>query len=121
MATGWVKSLQCKLRAFEDSVQNLKDVADTTKKRPRKSNPPLPNFPSSLRHLGGPSKAESSSNPSNQVRRSVFARPARTPEPFFPSLTELPEGHPSHNVVEIIFHTSWSPKIFSGQIDIERW
>ncbi|XP_043721274.1 uncharacterized protein LOC122668804 [Telopea speciosissima] len=138
MATGWVKSLQCKSRAFEDvyhpnpkklnhllassscrkSVQNLKDVVDTTKKKPRKSNPPSPNLPSSLRHSGAPSKAESGSNPSNRVRRSVSSRPARTPEPFFPSLTELPEGHPSRNVVEIIFHTSWSPKVFSGQIDM---
>ncbi|XP_042504334.1 uncharacterized protein LOC122081324 [Macadamia integrifolia] len=138
MATGWVKSLQCKSRAFEDvyhpnpkqlnhliassscrkSVQNLKDVVDTTKKKPRKLNPPSPPTPSSLRNSGELSKAEAGSNPSNRVRRSVSARTSRTPEPFFPTLTELPEGHPSRNVVEIIFHTSWSPKVFSGRIDM---
>ncbi|KAJ4951040.1 hypothetical protein NE237_027872 [Protea cynaroides] len=137
MATGWVKSLQCKSRAFEDvyhpnpkqlnhllassscrkSIQNLKDVVDTTKKKPRKSNPPSPT-PTFPRQSRGTGKAEAGSNPSNRVQRSVSTRPARTPKPFFPTLTELPEGHPSRNVVEIIFHTSWSPRVFSGRIDM---
>ncbi|KAJ4956048.1 hypothetical protein NE237_012831 [Protea cynaroides] len=129
MATGWVKSLQCKSRAFEDvyhpspkhlnhllatsscrkSIQNLKDVVDTTKKKPRKSKPPSPT---------PPTKSTVGSNPTNRVRRSVSARTPRTQESFFPTLTELPEGHPSRNVVEIIFHTSWSPKVFSGRIEM---
>ncbi|XP_042510782.1 uncharacterized protein LOC122086134 [Macadamia integrifolia] len=137
MATGWVKSLQCKSRAFEDvyhpnpkhlnhllassscrkSVQNIKDVVDTAKKKHRKSNPPSPT-PSS-RSSRQPSKAEAGLNPTNRVRRSVSSRTSRTPpESFFPTLTELPEGHPSRNVVEIIFHTSWSPKVFSGRIEM---
>lgn len=33
-------------------------------------------------------------------------------------MTELPEGHPSRNVVEIIFHTSWGPKSFTGRVDM---
>ncbi|XP_043715538.1 uncharacterized protein LOC122663932 [Telopea speciosissima] len=138
MATGWVKSLQCKSRAFEDvyhpnpkhlnhllvssscrkSVQNLKDVIDTSKKKPRKSNPPSPTPPRRSSKNSGQSKVEAGSNATNRVRRSVSARTARTPESFFPTLTELAEGHPSRNVVEIIFHTSWSPKVFLGRIEM---
>lgn len=34
-------------------------------------------------------------------------------------LTELPVGHPSRNVVEIIFHTSWSShKGFPGRVEM---
>ncbi|KAF8379255.1 hypothetical protein HHK36_028687 [Tetracentron sinense] len=135
MATGWVKSLQCKSRAFEDvhhpnpkhlllssscgkTVQSLKDVVETAKKKPRKSNPLLPRQPGSRhpRHT----KGEPGSNPTNRVRPSTSIRPARTrmPDPLFSTLTELPEGHPSRNVVEIIFHTSWSSKAFWGQIEM---
>lgn len=38
--------------------------------------------------------------------------------PVFPGLTELPEGHPSRNVVEIIFRTRWGPKPFPGWVEI---
>ncbi|KAJ1379608.1 hypothetical protein SESBI_46715 [Sesbania bispinosa] len=34
------------------------------------------------------------------------------------AITELPEGHPSRNVVEIIFHTSWGPKPFPGRVEM---
>lgn len=50
--------------------------------------------------------------------RPAGSRASRSWESFFPALTELPEGHPSRNVVEIIFHTSWSPKAFSGRIEM---
>ncbi|XVF52649.1 hypothetical protein PTKIN_Ptkin05aG0035400 [Pterospermum kingtungense] len=132
MASGWVKSLQCKSRAFDDvyhpnpkhfipssgcrrSSQSIKDVIETTKKRAKKSNPKL--LPKSS------SKPESDFNnppPPPRPRRSSStpARPVRSPEPVLPALTELPEGHPSRNVVEIIFHTSWSPKAFMGRIEM---
>ncbi|PWA58638.1 hypothetical protein CTI12_AA371250 [Artemisia annua] len=43
----------------------------------------------------------------------------RPSDSYVPALTDLPEGHPSRNVVEIIFHTSWSsPKVFSGRIEM---
>ncbi|XVF13337.1 hypothetical protein REPUB_Repub08aG0200100 [Reevesia pubescens] len=127
---GWVKSLQCKSRAFEDvyhpnpkhliprsscrqSSQSIKDVIETTKKKSKKSNPKL--LPRSN------SKPEPDLNtPSPRHRRSFStpARPLRNPDPVLPALTELPEGHPSRNVVEIIFHTSWSPKAFTGLIEM---
>ena len=31
---------------------------------------------------------------------------------------ELPKGHPSHNVVEIIFHRNWGRKPFPGQVKL---
>ncbi|RZC18809.1 hypothetical protein D0Y65_005859 [Glycine soja] len=31
---------------------------------------------------------------------------------------ELPKGHPSHNVVEIIFHTNWGRKPFPGRVKL---
>ncbi|KAM1584525.1 hypothetical protein FF2_037433 [Malus domestica] len=133
MASGWVKSLQCKSRAFEDvyhpnpknlmnstscrkSVQNIKDVMDSTKPRKPKPSPPPgpPPKRSKPKHLGRPTKPEPSSSPTQPVR----TRQPRPHDPFLPSLTELPEDHPSRNVVEIIFHTSWGPKAFSGRIEM---
>ncbi|OVA19054.1 hypothetical protein BVC80_7097g1 [Macleaya cordata] len=143
MATGWVRSLQCKSRALEDvyvpnpnpkhlnhlltssscrkSVQNLKDVVETTQKKPRKSNPPSPQTKPISRFHSKSTKSEPSSTPAtNRVlhRTGTGTRSSRTVDQFFPTLTELPEGHPSRNVVEIIFHTSWSPKAFSGRIEM---
>lgn len=135
MATHWVKSLQCKSKAFEDvyhpnpknlipsascrkGVQSLKDVIETTKHKPRKSRPtPPPKQPSSSRHQRPP-KPEPGSAPVSRPRQSVSSRPARPAAQLFPALMEMPEGHPSRNVVEIIFHTSWSPKAFSGRIEM---
>ncbi|CAK9173188.1 unnamed protein product [Ilex paraguariensis] len=144
MAKGWVKSLQCKSRAVNDvvhlqphhhhhtaskshhlipnsascrkSYQNLKDVVQTTKhNKPTKDKPPQTpptKQPSSK-------KPELVSNqPTHRPRTSAATRHSRASDPLFPALTELPEGHPSRNVVEIIFHTSWSPKAFSGQIEM---
>ncbi|KAE8657354.1 nitrate transporter 1.1-like isoform X1 [Hibiscus syriacus] len=134
MASGWVKSLQCKSRAYEDvyrpspkhlipstscarSSQSIKDVIETAKKKPKKSDPksnPKPYSRSS-------SKSESELNipPPRPCRStSLPARPLRNTDPVLPALTELPEGHTSRNVVEIIFHTSWSPKAFTGRIEM---
>ncbi|XP_052170784.1 uncharacterized protein LOC127787002 [Diospyros lotus] len=114
MATGWVKSLQCKSRAVNDVVHHhitttvsscrrsvsLNDVVEPTKQNPRKmpKQPPPPRQPSS----------------DDATRR----RRSRAPEAILPALTELPGGHPSRNVVEIIFHTRWSPKAFSGRVEM---
>ncbi|KAI4327100.1 hypothetical protein L6164_019600 [Bauhinia variegata] len=139
MASGWVKSLQCKSRAFEDvyhpnpkilipsascrkSVQSIKDVVDTAKPKSRKPKPktPLEKHPSSRYPRSTKPEVPFNLNTTgmNRSRSSTSARPTLTPDPFFPSLTELPEGHPSRNVVEIIFHTSWGPKPFAGRIEM---
>lgn len=151
MASGWVKSLQCKsrARALDDvvdhhhnqsstttstprvhhhllsssssscskSVQNLKDVIIETakhnhhnnkprkkKKKKPKQQPPPPSPPP-------PSQPQASQKSTDQLPIAA-TRHSR-------ALTELPEGHPSRNVVEIIFHTSWSPKYsFSGRVEM---
>ncbi|KAL3619394.1 hypothetical protein CASFOL_036964 [Castilleja foliolosa] len=141
MGTGWLKlkSLQCKSTALNDvvhhhhrrnpnpknhhslsqstscknSLQSLKDIVETAK----------------------PSKTKKPESP-KQNKAPPFRRPvSRKPEPgppelptfrsrssnaesSFPSLTELPDGHPSRNVVEIIFHTSWGEKSFSGRVEM---
>ncbi|KAJ0559022.1 hypothetical protein HanHA300_Chr06g0195831 [Helianthus annuus] len=120
MAAGWVKSLQCKARAADDvveshlipasvscrkSFQSLKDVVDTKKHRPKKPKTPVSGKPDNH-------NVTTTHAPSNLRRHS------RPPESCFPALTDLPEGHSSRNVVEIIFHTSWSPKVFSGRVEM---
>ncbi|KAI4315281.1 hypothetical protein L6164_028110 [Bauhinia variegata] len=135
MASGWVKSLQCKSRALEDvyhsnsrflipstagcrkRVQSIKDVADTTKPKSRPKGPIHEN-PSSRYPRSSTKPEEAPLNSSTAVMSRSRTRPTITPDPFFPSLTELPVGHPSRNVVEIIFHTSWGPKPFSGRIEM---
>ncbi|PON53849.1 Poly(ADP-ribose) polymerase, catalytic domain containing protein [Parasponia andersonii] len=143
MASGWVKSLQCKSRAFEDvyqpkpknlipsascrhSVRNIKDVIDTTTKyRPRKPKTTSPS-PPQKKPTSKPSRPAGTEpghgqSPSVRTRLSASTRSASRSHDgqFLPSaLTELPAGHPSRNVVEIIFHTSWSPKSFSGRIEM---
>ncbi|KAK3170388.1 hypothetical protein Dsin_033116 [Dipteronia sinensis] len=127
MASGWVKSLQCKSRAFDDvyhpnpknllqsascknTSQNIKNVIETTTKKHQKP-----------RKVKPTTKPESVLNPPPRPRRSQSAsdRPSRNSDhTIFPALTELTEGHPSRNVVEIIFHTSWGPKAFSGRVEM---
>lgn len=144
MTTGWVKSLQCKSRAVDDvvnsskqhyhslispsascrkSVNSFNDVVETRKNKPKKHKTapapaPVKGLPEKVKKMGL-KKIENGDNlVSGRVRASGLTRHRHAPESFFPALTELPEGHPSRNVVEIIFHTSWSPKAFSGRIEM---
>ncbi|KAK6138685.1 hypothetical protein DH2020_027575 [Rehmannia glutinosa] len=136
MSTGWIKSLQCKSKALDDvvehhhhrrrrrdhhhslshssscknSVQSLKDIVETTKpKKPKPTKPPQ--TPPFKRPVSRKPEPGSHQPPAIRTRSS-------SAESLFPSLTELPEGHPSRNVVEIIFHTSWGEKSFSGQVEM---
>lgn len=141
MAGGWVKSLQCKSKAFEDvynpntknrthntsckmSVQNIKDVVVETTKHKPKTKKPLQKHHSS-RYPTSSTKPDFESESTMNRSRSTNATTASTTnrhqpalDPRFSSLTELTEGHPSRNVVEIIFHTSWGPKPFSGRVEM---
>ncbi|CAK7355823.1 unnamed protein product [Dovyalis caffra] len=127
MASGWVKSLQCKSRAFDDvfnpnpkhllpssscrktSSKIIKDVIIETKtKKPK----PKHHFNQNQQKPITNPKHEPVSTPPSR------SRSTRNPDQVFPALTELPEGHPSRNVVEIIFHTSWSNKSFPGRIEM---
>lgn len=142
MASRWVKSLQCKSRAFDDvvynpkprptlipsancrhSVQNIKDVIDTAAakhhhQKPKKKPKPTDSAqkPPSISERPDRNPESSTLSPTGMTRP-VRTR-SRTHDQFLPALTELPEGHPSRNVVDIIFHTSWSPKAFSGRVEM---
>lgn len=136
MASGWVKSLQCKSRAFEDvyhpnpkslvqsascrkSVSSIKDVIDTNKHhKPRESKPSPPPSNKPTSKYPRPAKPETVLSPTNPPPLNATSRSARIYDPFLSALTELPEGHPSRNVVEIIFHTSWTHIAFTGQIEM---
>nr|GLL48597.1 uncharacterized protein LOC109153251 [Ipomoea trifida] len=133
MATGWIKSLHCKSRALDDvvsqhqilpnsascrrGVESLKDVVERTTERKNRKPKPSPKNPRSVARM--PAEA-GSTPPVQRPRSSSAARHFRSSSEsaFYPTLTELPEGHPSRNVVEIIFHTSWSPKSFSGRVEM---
>ncbi|KDO61492.1 hypothetical protein CISIN_1g023656mg [Citrus sinensis] len=126
MASGWVKSLQCKSRAFDDvyhpsaknlipssscrrSSQSIKDVIEATTKKQQHKNP---------RNVKQATKPEPGLSPTVRARHSERTTPRNSDHAIYPALTELPEGHPSRNVVEIIFHTRWGPKPFSGRIEM---
>ncbi|KAK6158009.1 hypothetical protein DH2020_005323 [Rehmannia glutinosa] len=131
MASGWMKSLQCNSKASDDvvhhqyhsnpknhhhspscrnTVQSLKDIVEITKK-PKPKKPKPPQTPPFKRPVSR--RSEPGSNPHPTVRtRSIGAGS------YFSSLTELPNGHPSRNVVEIIFQTSWGEKNFSGRVEM---
>ncbi|XP_061348280.1 uncharacterized protein LOC133293691 [Gastrolobium bilobum] len=135
MASKWVKSLQCKSRAFEDvyhpnpkilmpsvscrkSVQNIKDMVDIPKPKPRKPKPkpalekqPSSKYPTTATTTTTTTKSEFEPTMKTSRRSSSTNTSSR-------SITELPVGHPSRNVVEIIFHTSWGPKPFPGRVEI---
>ncbi|XP_076907190.1 uncharacterized protein LOC143563565 [Bidens hawaiensis] len=122
MAAGWLKSLQCKDKAVNDVVEtqhhlrllpsssscrksfhSLNDVVETKKRKP--TNPT--ELPSRVNNNNINRNPGSRKQPDNITR-------VKTSN----ALTELPVGHPSRNVVEIIFHTSWSPKVFSGRVEM---
>ncbi|KAK4365225.1 hypothetical protein RND71_016583 [Anisodus tanguticus] len=142
MATGWVKSWQCKSRALDDVVNNhhhhhqyhilpnsasckngvksLKDVVENTKNgksRKKKTEQPSTKRPGS--RVPEPEKGHGLNKEKSGASTSTRVSRASTESTFFPALTELHEGHASRNVVEIIFQTSWSdPKVFSGRVEM---
>uniref|UniRef100_A0ACD5ZCY4 Uncharacterized protein n=1 Tax=Avena sativa TaxID=4498 RepID=A0ACD5ZCY4_AVESA len=118
-AGGWVRSLQCKSTAAED-------VATTVSAPPKKSHSHL--LPRSSCASSGDirgdkvvssckPKPKSSLKTGPESRKSKAAEPTAVlpsppPGPLLgplPALTELPAGHSSRQVVEIIFLSSWSP------------
>lgn len=126
-----MKSLQCKSRAVDDvispnpkylipssscrnSAQSIKDVIETATAagfpyHRHKHHKPAPFSPNQNKSRPKP---ESVSAPTSR------SHSTRNPDPLFSALTEVPDGHPSRNVVEIIFHTSWSSRSFPVRIEM---
>jgi hypothetical protein len=121
-----MKSLQCKSRAFEDvynpypkillpsascrkTVQNIKDIVDIPKPKPKKPKTSLKN-----KHSSSKSISESESPTMNHRSRTTTTTLSSSSR----AITELPEGHPSRNVVDIIFHTSWGNKECPGRVEM---
>ncbi|WOL07028.1 hypothetical protein Cni_G15763 [Canna indica] len=146
MATGWVKSLQCKSNAVDDVVYTrTPSSSSSSTKKPLLSSvscgnashavkdvvalPKYPSSPSSslpkkprpkTRHKGKPKPRPARPPPSPLAAAHVG--PAHA-DPF-PTLTELPAGHSSRRVVEMIFSSSWSAgggrgaAAFPGEIEM---
>ncbi|CAI9772491.1 unnamed protein product [Fraxinus pennsylvanica] len=127
MATGWMKSLNCKSKASDDVVEShhlhrhnskihshhyhrltssASCINSATKDTVNKSKKPVSRNPEPGSH-----------KPASRTRATIPTRPSHVTDTFFPALSELPVGYPSRNVVEIIFHTSWKPKNFAGEIE----
>ncbi|XP_073135881.1 uncharacterized protein [Henckelia pumila] len=141
MASKWMKSLHCKSKALDDVVQHRRP-STKTHHHLLSSSSSCKNSVQNLRDIVEISKQSKSKSKSKKLNIKPTERPVprtshsrrpvvRNPEPgsqppdrtrpessFFPSLTELPEGHASRNVVEIIFHTSWGEKHFSGRVEM---
>ncbi|CAN8246373.1 unnamed protein product [Cochlearia groenlandica] len=134
MPIGWVKSLHCKSKAFDDVFhhsnnggkltmpsyncrRSVKDVVFVdTRPGSDKKNPKPDPIPRRLRSYS--CRPESGSDSSyNPNRRSVSVR-ASSESAAIPVLTDLPDGHPSRNVVEIIFQSSWSSEEFPGRVEM---
>ncbi|RCV07653.1 hypothetical protein SETIT_1G262300v2 [Setaria italica] len=122
-AGSWVRSLHCKSMAADD-------VAARVAVAPKKLHHPLlpragcGSSGDALSHVapskpaGRPRPKPGSSKPSPEPGKktkpkpaSVVVPPSPPPGPLgpVPALTELPAGHSSRQVVEIIFLSSWSP------------
>ncbi|KAL3499540.1 hypothetical protein ACH5RR_038633 [Cinchona calisaya] len=106
------------------SIQSVKDVVETTKQtKPRNPKPPPQEFPPApgakvtAKRTFSRRSEPVLQQPDTRARSST-SRNSRSGDSFFPALSELPDGHPSRNVVEIIFHTSWSPKAFPGRVEM---
>lgn len=131
MATNWLKSLSCKANAVADGVTNPKPLSKKVKKplpfaSCRRSDsvrdvfspfPKCPYSPLPKRPYVKGSKPQPESRPSPPPPASVVVE-AAPPANSFPALVELPEGHSSRRVVEIIFRSSWGLPPFAGAIEM---
>ncbi|KAJ0960227.1 hypothetical protein J5N97_001939 [Dioscorea zingiberensis] len=145
MATGWVKSLQCISNALDDvsapsptprgpspikkktlllpincgnPSHTLKDVVLLFPKQP----PPPSKKPSSrIAHHPKPRpKPNPNPNPNPNPKLNPAPPAPIPPTKSLPTLTDLPAGHSSRRVVEIIFASSWSSRgaPFPGEIEM---
>ncbi|CAI9775543.1 unnamed protein product [Fraxinus pennsylvanica] len=104
-----------------NSVQNLRDIVENEINRHKK--PKQPKQPQTPPSKGPVARTYDFGTKQfiNKTRHSIISNSGsllRATDSYFPAITELQEGHPSRNVVEIIFRTSWGPKNFPGRIEM---
>ncbi|XP_042404216.1 uncharacterized protein LOC121994136 [Zingiber officinale] len=119
MPTAWIKSMHCKSNALDDVVYPSRSSYSD-----KKSLLSSVSCGNSSRVVQDSVTRSSMKKPKSEPKRSP-ARSCPTPAPaivlpgHFPSLSELPRGHSSRRVVEIIFTSSWSPDAaFPGEIEM---
>ncbi|URD95017.1 Zinc finger protein [Musa troglodytarum] len=138
MAVGWVKSLHCKSNAADDVVYNRTPSSSSSARKPLLSSVSCRNtshaikdvflFPKYLSSLASassslPKKPRPKARPKSKPKP-TSGRPPASPADPFPTLAELPAGHSSRRVVEIIFSSSWSSSgggpaaAFPGEIEM---
>ncbi|KAF8765469.1 hypothetical protein HU200_008615 [Digitaria exilis] len=119
-AGSWVRSLHCKSMAADDVAARVAPVP------PKKLHPLLPRSgcgssgDAALTHVASSKSTRRPKQPGSKPNPETGKKPKPTsvlpplsppPGPLgpLPALTELPAGHSSRQVVEIIFLSSWSP------------
>ncbi|PUZ76926.1 hypothetical protein GQ55_1G329200 [Panicum hallii var. hallii] len=119
-AGSWVRSLHCKSMAADDVAARVAAPG------PKRLHPLLPragcgSYGDALSHVAsskhaGAARPQQGSKPSPEPGKKTKTKPASVVPPSpppgplgpVPALTELPAGHSSRQVVEIIFLSSWS-------------
>ncbi|XP_047083260.1 uncharacterized protein LOC124694306 [Lolium rigidum] len=127
MATAWVRarSLSCKSRAVADEVYSPPPL-------PKKH--PLPPVKSSVefmpvkesrrsrscetdRPAWRKTKQKGTSELATKKPKQIAASPARPSSSSFLAMTELPEGHSSRRILELIFASGWSPRALEAEVE----
>ncbi|KAG6474933.1 uncharacterized protein LOC122024696 [Zingiber officinale] len=116
MPTAWIKSLHCKTNTVDDVLYPSR--SSYSDKKSLLSSVSCVSSSHAVHDAYTPKKPKPKPKPSP-------AQPLPSPAPAillparFPSLSELPPGHSSRRVVEIIFTSSWSPDAaFPGEIEM---
>ncbi|CAM0871212.1 unnamed protein product [Alopecurus aequalis] len=130
MATAWVRarSLSCKSSAVADDVYSMP--------LPPKKHPPPP-VKASVASASPPSRVRRSQSSTDKDRparkmKKATSMPGKSKKPKHPAqlapsparpssaflaMTELPEGHSSRRVVELIFASGWGPHAAEAEVE----
>lgn len=122
MHTAAVKKSGSPAFSCRSSSQALRDIVFLVPNKltdlPKKNQSPS-SFQNPHRNYPQTPKPRSKSRPKQNPKTLITASPPPAPAPL-PTLADLPAGHSSRRVVEIIFSSSWSPRgsPFPGAIEM---
>ncbi|XP_078448099.1 uncharacterized protein LOC144716737 [Wolffia australiana] len=122
MVNGWVKSMRCKSTAADDVYPAS---PPPPRRRHRAGQAPAPALLASGCGHSSTLRDVVAVFPKQQpvprpIKSRTRARPIGEPSSSSPALAELPVGHSSRRVVELIFSSSWCPKgtSFTGAVEM---